>query len=66
MKRTLGITAFLALVLFACGDDDERTEDFESTCCLNGAFFECSDSENSCVSSDHTCDRDPSRDDECM
>ena len=56
----------VGLSALACGDD---TSEDTFSCCLNGAFYECSDDEEqaSCNFDDFAdqCDRAPSRDDEC-
>lgn len=60
------ITLMAAALITACGDETSSTSDVESTCCFNGAFFECSDADNqNCTDPTNDCDRDPSRDDEC-
>ena len=69
-RLVFGVAVALLLVPLgaACGDDGDDDDDGMSvtkTCCLNGAFYECSDSERMCTASGHTCDRMPSRDDEC-
>lgn len=64
----VALASLLAALTVACsGDDDDDDDSFSTTktCCLNGAFYECSNSERMCTVAGHTCDRMPSRDDEC-
>ena len=57
-----------AISTLACGFDDESSESY--TCCLNGAYYTCADSEELATCSltgdePNQCTRDSSRDDEC-
>lgn len=53
----------LVAVLGACSDDEKSST--VKTCCLNGDFYECSQSSEMCTESGHTCSRVASRDSEC-
>lgn len=65
--RHLPFAAF-ALVLiatFAACSDDESSSSTTKTCCINGEFYDCSQSAKMCTDTDHTCARVSSRDSEC-
>jgi len=70
-KTSRALCLVLALIVgvcsLACGD--QMTSSSSSfTCCINGAFYECDDSDAvlSCGEGDtSSCDRDSFRDDEC-
>lgn len=74
LNKTLSKTFILGamgllvgLSALACGDDTDSSS--SNSCCLNGSFYSCpdSDAQNSCNFTDGAdeCNRDSSRDDEC-
>jgi hypothetical protein len=66
MLRTPIIFLTVWLVALAAACSSETSSSSESTCCFNGAFYDCNGaSQPNCSQSDTDCARDSSRDDEC-